>query len=254
MRNLSSFICLFISAGYLHAGWETDHRKQSQTEPGNWALHQVEVTDGSSQAEVTLLFFTVNKAAWSVVPDQGEGFNGIEAAVKSVGGVAGINGGYFESNLVPLGLLVSVGRTIHPLQRAKLLSGIFAIRNGRPELRRISEYTGSNGVSDAIQCGPFLVDGGHPVPGLNGSKVAARTFVFAGDSSIWGIGICRSVSLAQMSAILTTKGLIPEHRIIRALNLDGGSSTAFYAKSSEAVIFSPGLKAVSNYLVLREKP
>jgi Phosphodiester glycosidase len=248
------FIFLLLAPGWLYAGWEVSDRKQPRTEQGNWEVAELEIRDGANRAELQFLFFAVKKASWRVAPNLGGALDDVEAAVQSLGGTAGINGGYFESNLSPLGLLISSGKRLHPLQKAKLLSGIFAIRNGHPELRRVSEYAGPNGVSEAIQCGPFLIDAGHPVPGLNDSRVAARTFVFACDSSIWGIGICRSVTLAEMGQVLGANFLVPGHRITRALNFDGGSSTGFYVKLAQGAVSSPGLKTVSNYLVLREEP
>ena len=47
---------------------------------------------------------------------------------------------------------------------------------------------------------------------------------------MWGFGICRSVTLKEMGDILAHANVIPEHRIVRALNFDGGSSTALYLR------------------------
>jgi uncharacterized protein YigE (DUF2233 family) len=93
-------------------------------------------------------------------------------AVDGHGSFAGINGGYFEQNLDPIGLLVSNSRIVHPTQKAKLLSGYFWSGNGQPELTRKTEFAGGKGVQQAIQCGPFLVDGGRTVEGLNNLRVA----------------------------------------------------------------------------------
>jgi len=142
---------------------------------------------------------------------------------------------------------------VHPTRKAKLLSGIFFVRNGQPQFTRTSEFSGTRGVQQAIQCGPFLVDGGRTVDGLNYLRVAPRTFIFTCGPTVWGFGICRSVTLREMGDILAHTNIIPEHRIIRALNFDGGSSTALYLKLNGRAIFSEGRSAVSNYLVVQLK-
>jgi exopolysaccharide biosynthesis protein len=173
--------------------------------------------------------------------------------IQSRGGLAGVNGGYFAANLDPVGLLISNGRLVHPLQKAKLLSGIFYVKNGRPWLARTHEFPGTKGIQEAVQCGPFLVDGGRTVTGLDHERVAARTFIFSCSPTTWGFGICRSVSLDEMGNILAQTAVVPDHQVIRALNLDGGSSTTFYVKTDDGTLFSEGRPVVSNYLVVKAK-
>ena len=180
-------------------------------------------------------------------------FEACETLVESRGSFGGINGGYFEANLDPIGLLISNDRVVHPTRKAKLFSGIFFVRNGQPELARTSEFSGTRGVQQAIQCGPFLVDGGRTVDGLNYLRVAPRTFIFTCGPTMWGFGICRSVTLKEMGDILAHANVVPEHRIIRALNFDGGSSTALYLRPDGRTIFSEGRSVVSNYLVVQAK-
>jgi exopolysaccharide biosynthesis protein len=68
-----------------------------------------------------------------------------------------------------------------------------------------------------------------------------------------GFGICRSVTLEEMGAILVQAAIVPNHPIGRALNFDGGSSTTFYARVDGQTIFSEGRPVVSNYLVLKAR-
>jgi exopolysaccharide biosynthesis protein len=56
-----------------------------------------------------------------------------------------------------------------------------------------------------------------------------------------------------MSDILVRTHVVPDHRIMRALNFDGGSSTALYLRLDGRAIFSEGRSAVSNYLVVQLK-
>ena len=247
------FLLFLLSPGCLYADWNVIQRRDSTTSKGEATASELTLSDGASRAEVQLVYFTPTDIRFETVTNLDGNIQGVRDAVDSRGGFAGINGGYFEANLDPLGLLIGNSRVLHPLQKAKLLSGIFFVRNGRPELTRTAEFPGVKGVQQAIQCGPFLVDGGRVVPGLNDQRVAPRTFVFTCGTSLWGFGVCRSVTLKEIGNILAHAKVILEHPIIRALNFDGGSSTAFYVKLEGRVIFSEGRSVVSNYLVVRPK-
>jgi exopolysaccharide biosynthesis protein len=211
------------------------------------------MSNGTSEAEVQVVYFAPAEIQLEVVTNLDGNIQGVRDAVERRGSFGGINGGYFEANLDPIGLLISNNRVVHPTQKAKLLSGIFFVRNGHPELTRTSEFSGTRGVQQAIQCGPFLVDGGRTVDGLNYLRVAPRTFIFTCGPTVWGFGICRSVTLKEMGDILAHGNVIPDHRIMRALNFDGGSSTALYLKLDGRAIFSEGRSAVSNFLILQRK-
>ena len=211
------------------------------------------MSNGTSEAEVQVVYFAPAHVQLEVVTNPDGKIQGVRDAVESRGSFGGINGGYFEPNLDPIGLLISNNRVLRPTRKAKLLSGIFFVRNGQPELTRTSEFPGTRGVQQAIQCGPFLVDGGRTVDGLNYLRVAPRTFIFTCGPTMWGFGICRSVTLKEMGDILAHANVVPQHRIIRALNFDGGSSTALYLRLDGRAIFSEGRSAVSNYLVVQLK-
>jgi exopolysaccharide biosynthesis protein len=211
------------------------------------------VTDGAAEAEVNLVYFSPGNVKIEVIENTDGQIRGLRELIESDGGLAGINGGYFQANLDPVGLLISNDRLVGRLQKAKLLSGIFYVENGRLGLVRTREFSGTKGIEQAIQCGPFLVDGGRAVTGLDDQRAAARTFIFSCGPSMWGFGICRSVTLEEMGDILAQTTMIPNHHIVRALNLDGGSSTTFYARTEERTIFSEGRPVVSNYLVVKAK-
>jgi exopolysaccharide biosynthesis protein len=237
---------------WLYANWEIVERRESETSTGKVYASELTVSNGSREAEVQVVYFAPAEIQFEVVTNLEGNIEGVRDAVERLGGFGGINGGYFEANLDPVGLLVSNGKVVHSVRKAKLLSGIFFVRNGQPELTRTSEFPGIKGVQQAIQSGPFLVDAGRAVDGLNGLRVAARTFIFTCGPAVWGFGVCRSVTLEEMGDILSRANVIREHRIVRALNFDGGSSTALYLRLDGQVLFSEG-KPVSNYLVVRQK-
>ena len=95
--------------------------------------------------------------------DNPEGAFDLGSAAAKRGALAAVNGGYFHPDRTPLGLLVRQGATIHSLERAKLLSGLVVVTKDRIALLRVAEFKASANVREALQAGPFLVDGGKAV-------------------------------------------------------------------------------------------
>ena len=87
-------------------------------------------------------------------------------------------------------------------------------------------------MREALQAGPFLVERNRPVTGLNADKSAARTVVFQDARGRSGFLIAKSTTLAETAEILSTPAIFPEGKIVRALNLDGGSSTALWVRGA----------------------
>jgi len=166
--------------------------------------------------------------------------------------LAGVNGGYFHPDTRPIGLVVSEGRTLHPLVRARLLSGVLVVTSGRLALLRRQEFSPSASPSEALQSGPFLIDHGEPVTGLNDTRRARRTVVLSDSSGRYGMVVTESLfTLAELATLLATPGIVHELDISRALNLDGGSSSAFWARTADGTVYLPEAKRVRNFLCVR---
>ncbi|HEY6071472.1 MAG TPA: phosphodiester glycosidase family protein, partial [Chthoniobacterales bacterium] len=148
-----------------------------------------------------------------------------------------VNGGYFDPEYRPIGLLIVDGTTIAPLQKARLLSGVLSVSPKKVQIFRVAEFTTGQKLDAAVECGPMIVDLGKSVRGLESSKMARRTFVAvsSGDKAV--LGFCSDVTLADLSNILAIV-TVPDFKIQRALNLDGGSSSAFWFKRRDGNAFS----------------
>lgn len=163
--------------------------------------------------------------------------------------LAGTNGGYFDPEFLPVGLSISDGRLVRPFQKAKLLSGVVSANDGRVLIQRAAEFSMKSKPRTARQCGPFLVEGGKPIASLNNERRARRTFVaISGDRAL--LGFCSAVTLAQLAEILAS----PELKISRALNLDGGSSSAFWFAGEDGVTSIPEQKNVRDFLAIVPQP
>ena len=102
----------------------------------------------------------------------------------------------------------------------------------------------------AVQCGPLLIDHAESVAGLNDSRSARRTFAAVDGKGRAILGISSSVSLAQLSQILRLTNLADRFKIVRALNLDGGSSTAFWFAGNHGPASFPEQKTVRNFVIV----
>src|SRR5438067_6615306 len=151
--------------------------------------------------------------------------------------LAAVNGGYFDPDYRPIGLLVSEGKIIAPLQKARLLSAVLSAWPKKLQISRVAEFSLAQKPDAAVECGPMIVDLGKSVRGLESTKAARRTFAAAGTGDKAMLGFCSDVTLAELSDILAIV-VIPDFKIQRALNLDGGSSSAFWFKRANGSAFS----------------
>ena len=165
--------------------------------------------------------------------------------------LAAVNGGYFDPEYRPIGLLIVDGKIVAPLQKARLLSGVLSSTGKKVQISRVSEFSLNQKPDAAVECGPMIVDDGKSVHGLESTKAARRTFAAVaatGDKA--AIGFCSDVTLADLSNVLATLA-IPGFKIQRAINLDGGSSSAFWFKRANGSVFSIGeQKTVRDFVAI----
>jgi uncharacterized protein YigE (DUF2233 family) len=168
-------------------------------------------------------------------------------AMKSNQYVCGVNGGYFDENFKPIGIRIVNGETIAPLQRARLITAVLMASSRGVQIVRARAFSHGKNVSAAIQCGPFLVESSRPVRGLNDSAPARRTFAATARNDRALVGISSQVSLANLAKILATADL----NLQRAMNLDGGSSTAFwFARENGGAVSVSEQKSVRDFVAV----
>lgn len=209
--------------------------------------------------------FEAGGAAWQVVvfdaqhntlrvldqPDSWGGGGAIDDVLDASGAIAGVNGGFFSTSFEPLGLMIANGRRTGAWQANKLLTGSLVVSQGVPHLAWNAEGRHEAGASDFLQAGPRLVDAGRPMTSLDRTKNAARSFIATNGGHLWAIGVVRSTSLAELGRLLAMRSLIPGFAVSRALNLDGGRSSAIHARLSDgSTITEPGWSTVRNYVAV----
>ena len=226
------------------------------SEPGSAGIEHrhvvVENAAGHQRADLDLAIFSPQSCTLRVI-DNPEGEN-ISVTMKRGRCACGVNGGYFDQDFQPIGLRIADNRTFSPLRRARLITGILLQSNRGVEIVRVGEFSHAKKIGAAIQCGPFLVEGSKHVHGLNDSQSARRTFAAIASNGRALLGLCSTVSLAELANILTTASVTDGYKIRQAVNLDGGSSSAFWFARENGSAFSiPGRKPVRDFLGVTPK-
>jgi exopolysaccharide biosynthesis protein len=196
----------------------------------------VENSDTGERASVELALFAMKSCTLRVIDQPSERRDYLAEVMRRERCLAGVNGGYFAPDYRPIGLRIADGKIIAPLQRAKLLSGIVTASQRGVQIMRVAEYSPKSKFFSAVECGPFLVDRGNRVTGLEATRPARRTFASIGSGDRAALGFCSDVTLAELGSILASG--VGDFKIQRALNLDGGSSSAFWFRRKAGAPFS----------------
>ncbi len=250
--SLVAALLVFLLAIPAHAAWTvTASETENATTAGTEHRHITLASETGGDATIDVALFSTKSVNVRVIDNPGR--DNLVGVMRRVRGVAGVNGGYFDPQDVPVGLVIADGKLLAPFRKARLLSGVLIADKKRIDLVRSAEYSPRKNPTTALQCGPFLVDGGTAVAGLNSAKPARRTFVLTTGSDRAGIGSCSPVSLADLGEILATPRVLAELKVQRALNLDGGSSSAFWFAGKDGPFSIGEYKTVRNFVVIAPK-
>ncbi len=254
MQILLPALALWIaSAAFANAGW-TVTRSERENPPNESVEHRQTVVGNNETGDLATLHFAIfhPRATELRVVDQAASLRrDLAQAMAQEHALAGVNGGYFDPLDAPVGLLVSEGKKITPVSSARLLSGVLLATPKRVDIVRPSHFKMSGQIENAVQCGPLLLERGNPVPGLNDTRPARRTFAAVNaNGTTAALGVCSAVSLAQLGRILCLTNVAGEQKFARALNLDGGSSSAFWVAAGGEAFSIPEQKTVRDFVAL----
>ena len=236
---------LFGSALLLFALAATAHGEDwtivsANSEPGRAGVshrHIVLENAATRQIAVDLAIFSTKSCSLRVIQNE-NGAAALGDMMRQEGCLASVNGGYFNDKFAPIGLRIVNGQMIASLQRARLITGVLVASSRGVQIVRTREFSQQQKFNAAIQCGPFLIDQGRSIRGLEKTRAARRTFAAVGGVDRAALGSCTDVSLSELAKILETTGLAEDFKIQRALNLDGGSSSGFWFKRANGSAFS----------------
>ncbi|HST30382.1 MAG TPA: phosphodiester glycosidase family protein [Chthoniobacterales bacterium] len=251
MRKLSAGFFLLLTLSTAEAQW-TQISSESEPSPVRGLEHRylvVEDSNSGDRASLELAIFSTKSCRLKIVDQVGEPRSDLDDVMAQGNFLAAVNGGYFDPEYRPIGLLIVDGKLIAPLQKARLLTGVLSSTGKKVQISRVSEFSLGQKPDAAVECGPMIVDLGKSVRGLESTKGARRTFAAVGGDKA-ALGFCSDVTLADLSSILAIIS-IPEFKIQRALNLDGGSSSAFWFKRANGSPFSIAeLKLVRDFVAV----
>lgn len=240
-RMVRALHVLFALAGTLASAWAG--HVQIVRETGRWKPND----------KMQVFLFDAGEYRLQVI-DEGSvaspRYGSLEKALLARNCEAGVNGGYFGADAAasPLGLLIEDERTISPFAgRSFTVAGVVYDTGATIRLVRSAAYAKNKpSPQQALQGGPFLVENGRTVPGLHRDKIAFRTFIATDGKDRWCIGSTSPMSLGDLAAWLASPNAVPGFTVRDALNLDGGTSSAYWAKSPRR--YYPSIKQVRNYL------
>ena len=144
------------------------------------------------------------------------------------------SGGYYKSDYLPTGLLISEYKEVSPFVKSNLADGIFSINDFATP--RITNEVPRDRLRMALQAGPLLKENGNfnnlslrndeearrVVLGVTGENKAIFTIVYNPDS-VYGGPFLKDLP-DILSAFENKTGII----FADAMNLDGGTPTIYY--------------------------
>ncbi len=180
-------------------------------------------------------------------------YGSLDKAMRKSPCVAGVNGSFFgaDADGMPLGLVIQDGKRLTPLATGSFaVAGVVYEGAKGPVLMRSATLKAMPHrplMRAAIQGGPFLIENAKPIAGLDNAKSTNRTFIATDGKNKWCIGISSPLTLKELAIWLSTPAALgKDFKIKTALNLDGGSSSAFWCH--ETGVSYPAYKQVRNYL------
>lgn len=156
-----------------------------------------------------------------------------------------INGGFFDEQYRPLGILVIDGKIRQrPYHGTFRNSGVFLMRGSSPEIVLGSDFSYQE-VTQALSCSPRLLMGGEFTSGVRDLKEisrragvaldrSGRVLLFVTDSLIDGL------SFDELRRVLKA----PSLKVRDALCLDGGGSAQLYVRTRTFQDFVQGFEQV----------
>ena len=166
MAKLRAALFLLSVAVTARADWAT---RATDSETGlSGVVHRHVVLENAGAQEhaiVDLAIFSTKSGSLRVIDNQSGAR--LSETMSQEKCLAGVNGGYFDSDFAPIGLRISDGKLLVPLKRARLITGVLSASPRGIQILRIREFSRDQNIGAAVQCGPFLVDHDERVRGLD---------------------------------------------------------------------------------------
>jgi hypothetical protein len=160
-----------------------------------------------------------------------------------------VNGGFFDENDVPLGLVVGDGKQTSALR--KVDQGVFLISAGRPSIQHTRDPLPAM-IDAGLQSGPRLVVAGRVLP-LKPQSSRRTSVCLPGDGTVIIVVFTAPISLADLASNLARPTADGGLGCWSALNLDGGPSTQLSVATPALTMEEKGGWGVPNGLAILPK-
>lgn len=186
-------------------------------------------------------FFTINDGEEAALYGNWKEKKPLKEMAEKYNCQSAINAGFYDIDSMPLGLFVN-----HELQKDKprnsnLTNGYVYRKNKRINI----SYTLEKDVEWAIQTGPILIKG---MKTINDKPARRSVAIRTGDKAIFATIYSRDSrldgpTLEELPAVVDDIANKEQWKISTAINLDGGSASAFYAHD----IYIPELTMIGSF-------
>lgn len=224
---------------------------------GEHRRFELPVAPGGRTATVHAYVFNSNDEVFRVI-DQGgttkpQAHEDLGAACLAAEALAGVNGGFFNPEGQPLGVMIAGGKKSGGQGlKGSLTSGVVWSDGQQNGMARSAAFGFEHArATNLLQGGPFLVDQGAAVSGLEARKFARRTVVLTDGGSQWAIAYVPSATLDGLAKALVKPGAFPHFVLRMVLNLDGGGSSGLWIRrENQQSFYLREISRVRNFLVV----
>lgn len=163
--------------------------------------------------------------------------------------------GFYDKSDKPLGLFISEGKAFRNKLESALFNGFFLVKTtGEFE---ISRFSNGENLRLGLQSGPFLWEDENPVVlHINNDEFARRIVILTTkDKQLYFLAVYNSDSPLQGPYLSDLPNILLQFKnktnvaILNALNLDGGSASAFYDKT--AGLSFPEISIIGSFFCIR---
>lgn len=248
-RTLALIICLFLIVAATVVSWQhrnspsvnTTMPEASPTPPQPSPAAETVTVGGQT---VAYEIFQAKPSQISLIPNFSERKNS-EELVTEHACVRGVNGGFYTPSYAPLGLFVVDGEEFGRQSSSLLVNGFLGLR------RDAAPFIGTT-IPDGnhrfiLQTGPLLFSNGNPLRlAINNDEHARRMTAAlsdAGEFIFIALYTPESVFdgplLSDVPSVLAAISAKESLSFSEAINLDGGSASAFYSGKQTLTELTP---------------
>ena len=174
--------------------------------------------------------------------------------------IVGINGGFYQSNFMPVGLFIYHGNLINNLTHSSLFKSCVVV-NKNNKIILETELNECSKASNAMQTGPLLIKDGKINTELENLKNKSdllnffdahkRTLLALTNENNIILLTASSLGLMDVANFLAHfPNALGTSQIKTAINLDGGSSTGMYIQFPDEPFYLHELKHVKTFIFI----